>query len=53
MVSIESVMFQVLLFRFILFTFGVDCDVVHVYREPSLSDFGAEDGVHHHLEGGR
>ncbi len=30
----------------------MDCNVVHVYREPSLSDFGTEDSVHHHLEGG-
>ncbi len=52
MVSVESVTFQVLLFRFVLFTFGVDHDIVHVYRKPPLSDLGTEDSVHHHLEGG-
>ncbi len=51
--SVESVPFQVLLFRFVFFAFGVNCDVIHIHREPSLSDLGPEDSVHHHLEGGR
>jgi hypothetical protein len=33
--------------------FSVNCDIIHVYREPSLGHFLTKDRVHHHLEGGR
>ncbi len=50
--SIKSVSFQMLLFSLIFFALSVDGDIVHIYGEPALSNFRAEDGVHHHLEGG-
>jgi hypothetical protein len=31
---------------------GVDCDVVHVYQEPTLCHLFLEYCVHHHLKGG-
>jgi hypothetical protein len=31
--------------------FGVDCDIVHIYRQPSLGHFLMEYCIHHHLKG--
>jgi hypothetical protein len=31
---------------------GVNEDIVHINRQPTFQQFGREDGVHHHLEGG-
>ena len=47
------VSFFMLLFCFTVEWFGVDCDVIHVDRQPSLSYFHSEDFVHHGLECGR
>jgi hypothetical protein len=45
--------FMVLLFCFSRSVSGMDGDVVHIYREPSLGHLFLKDSVHHHLEHGR
>ena len=40
----------VLLFRFFIEGLCVYGDVVHVYRQPSLSHFRSEDFIHHCLK---
>jgi hypothetical protein len=48
--DICSMPFTMLLFHFSRSASGVDGDVVHIHRKPSLGDLFPEDGVHHHLE---
>ena len=38
--------------RFVRAWLGMDGNVVHVYREPSLGHLPAEYRIHHHLKGG-
>jgi len=52
MMDILSVVLDVLLFGFMVFSFCMYCDIVHVDRQPTLCYFRVEDSVHHHLEGG-
>ncbi|SRR5258707_11987019 len=44
---------SVLFFSFSRFLLHMDGKIVHVDGHPPLSNFSAEDHVHHHLEGGR
>jgi hypothetical protein len=48
-----SVPFDMLVLCFFLLSFSVDCNVIHIDREPSLCHLLSEYHVHHHLEGGR
>jgi hypothetical protein len=44
--------FTVLRIGLVVARFGMDGDVVHIYREPSLGHLSPEYRVHHHLKGG-
>jgi hypothetical protein len=44
--------FAILGVRFVGMWFGVDSNVIHIYRKPPLGHLPSEYCVHHHLEGG-
>ena len=44
--------FAMLGVRFVSMWFGVDSNVIHIYRKPPLGHLPSEYCVHHHLEGG-
>src|SRR6266403_1107929 len=51
--DVLSVTRDMLFLCFLFFSFRMNSDIVHVYRQPTLRYLGSEDGIHHHLEGGR
>jgi hypothetical protein len=49
-VNVHLVPFAVFFFCLPRSSLGVDGNIIHVYREPSLGHLFTEDGIHHHLE---